>query len=223
MDAEPTGTKEALLLAAGELFAERGLAGTSVRAIARKAGANLAAVNYHFGSKENLYTEALRYVIRGHQREPLRNLVPDDATGLSRQELSNVLADIIRTRFADLMFSGRPAWRTVLAFRAIQSSSPALAALIDEDLGPDSRALCRFFRQFMPAVTEQEASLWALSLVGEGSFYLLARAAILMLLGKEKYDEDFIDAACRHAIERTIRALGLPEPEASFMKVRTRS
>lgn len=47
-------TKEHLLDAAERLFAERGLAQTSLRAITQEAGANLAAVNYHFGSKEAL-------------------------------------------------------------------------------------------------------------------------------------------------------------------------
>ena len=47
-------TKEALLDAAEELFAEYGFAATSLRAITAAAQVNLAAVNYHFGSKEAL-------------------------------------------------------------------------------------------------------------------------------------------------------------------------
>ncbi len=48
-------TKEQLLNVAEQLIAERGYAGTTVRAIANRANANLAAVNYHFGSKEDLF------------------------------------------------------------------------------------------------------------------------------------------------------------------------
>ena len=48
-------TKEQLLNVAEQLIAERGYAGTTVRAIANQANANLAAVNYHFGSKEELF------------------------------------------------------------------------------------------------------------------------------------------------------------------------
>ena len=47
-------TIERILDAAEELFAERGVADTSVRNITEKAGVNVAAVNYHFGSRENL-------------------------------------------------------------------------------------------------------------------------------------------------------------------------
>jgi AcrR family transcriptional regulator len=49
-----------LLTAARKLFAEKGFRRTSVRDIANEARSNIAAVNYHFGSKENLYREVFR-------------------------------------------------------------------------------------------------------------------------------------------------------------------
>lgn len=52
-----------ILDAAEHLFAERGYRGTSVRAITNRAGANLAAVAYHFGSKAELLAEVVRRVI----------------------------------------------------------------------------------------------------------------------------------------------------------------
>jgi AcrR family transcriptional regulator len=53
-------TREKLLDAAEVLFAEKGFATTSVRAITKKAGANLAALNYHFGSKAGLIEEVFK-------------------------------------------------------------------------------------------------------------------------------------------------------------------
>jgi len=52
-------TKTALLEAAKQLVAERGYAGTSVRELAAVSGTNLAAVNYHFGSREKLLDRAI--------------------------------------------------------------------------------------------------------------------------------------------------------------------
>jgi len=52
-------TKKALLKAARQLILERGYAGTSVRELAAVAGTNIGAVNYHFGSRENLLNEAM--------------------------------------------------------------------------------------------------------------------------------------------------------------------
>jgi AcrR family transcriptional regulator len=48
-------TRQRLLDVAERLFAEQGFEGTSMRALTSQAGANLAAVNYHFGSKEALF------------------------------------------------------------------------------------------------------------------------------------------------------------------------
>jgi AcrR family transcriptional regulator len=48
-------TKEQILIAAERLFAEHGFAGTTLRNVVSEAGVNLAAVNYHFGSKEALF------------------------------------------------------------------------------------------------------------------------------------------------------------------------
>ncbi|HNX51444.1 MAG TPA: CerR family C-terminal domain-containing protein [Thermoanaerobaculaceae bacterium] len=55
-----TQTRERLLDAAEMLFASRGFAATSVRHVTKAAGCNLAAVNYHFGSKLGLYQEVFR-------------------------------------------------------------------------------------------------------------------------------------------------------------------
>ena len=52
-------TKIRLLDASERLFAERGFAGASVRDIAEASGCNLAAMNYHFSSKEKLYQEVM--------------------------------------------------------------------------------------------------------------------------------------------------------------------
>jgi AcrR family transcriptional regulator len=52
-----TRTRERLLHAAEILFARRGYRGTSIRGITSLAGCNLAAVNYHFGGKLDLYRE----------------------------------------------------------------------------------------------------------------------------------------------------------------------
>ncbi|MEW5875898.1 MAG: TetR/AcrR family transcriptional regulator [Candidatus Zixiibacteriota bacterium] len=57
---ESTDTRTALLDAARHLFAMKGYDGTSIKDITTRAGANLGAVTYHFGTKDALYTETLR-------------------------------------------------------------------------------------------------------------------------------------------------------------------
>src|SRR5438034_5239947 len=52
---DAAATREALLAAGAELFAERGYDGVPVTAIAQRAGVNKAMINYHFGGKRKLY------------------------------------------------------------------------------------------------------------------------------------------------------------------------
>ena len=52
--------RDRLLDAAEDCFAEKGFEGTNIRDLTQKANSNIAAVNYHFGGKENLYIEVFR-------------------------------------------------------------------------------------------------------------------------------------------------------------------
>ncbi len=55
-------TKEQILNVAERQFGEKGFAGTTLRGVIREAGVNIAAVHYHFGSKEELFIAAVRRV-----------------------------------------------------------------------------------------------------------------------------------------------------------------
>ncbi|HSW82151.1 MAG TPA: TetR/AcrR family transcriptional regulator [Usitatibacter sp.] len=59
LDATSAGTKTRILDAAERLFVEHGFEATSLRSLTSAAGVNLAAVNYHFGSKEELFQAVL--------------------------------------------------------------------------------------------------------------------------------------------------------------------
>lgn len=66
----PEDARNRLLDAAEKLFCKKGFHAVSVRELTTEAGCNIAAVNYHFGGKEKLYTEMFRrqfeMMIQGH-------------------------------------------------------------------------------------------------------------------------------------------------------------
>lgn len=78
-------TATALLEAATALFAEHGYAGTSIRMITRAAGANLAAVTYHYGTKRELYGAVLWRVFEPLERD-LATVLSLDVAPLDRVE-----------------------------------------------------------------------------------------------------------------------------------------
>ncbi len=77
-------TREALIEAATLVFAEKGYEGGSIRDITRKAGANQAAVTYHFGGKEGLYREVLRTAFKALKESNV--LEPDNLDSLQATE-----------------------------------------------------------------------------------------------------------------------------------------
>jgi AcrR family transcriptional regulator len=71
---EMTGTKLALIEAASGLFAEKGFEVVSVREITGRAGANVASVKYHFGSREGLIDAVVARMVTPVNEERLRRL-----------------------------------------------------------------------------------------------------------------------------------------------------
>src|SRR5260370_1351185 len=62
-------TRDKLLEVAEQVFADRGYQAATIREIFVRAGANVAAVNYHFGDKLRLYTEVLQQSVRAAQKD----------------------------------------------------------------------------------------------------------------------------------------------------------
>jgi len=81
-------TRDRLLATARRVFALEGYAGASIRRITGEAGANLGAVTYHFGSKEELYYAVLRDVLT-----PLRERVLEACAspGTTRDRIGGVV------------------------------------------------------------------------------------------------------------------------------------
>ncbi len=200
-----SGTKRVLVDAAGELFAQHGMEGTSVRAIAEKANANIAAVNYHFGSKENLYTEVLRHVITSNVTRTLADYAAQIEASESVEEMMRIVGDIITDRFTTFFSNDDPEWHGKLLMRSLLEPSPSLQRIVDQVFAPEHRALERAISRICPGMTALEAQLMAFSLSGQIAFYVLARTAILIFLGKKNYDTAFLDAAREH-VSRIILA-----------------
>ena len=91
-----TDTKERILDAAERLFAAHGFAGTSLRAVTREAGVNLAAVQYHFGTKEDLLRAVLSRIVIPVNRERLEMLEEvEAAAGSDPPSLEGILEAFI--------------------------------------------------------------------------------------------------------------------------------
>jgi TetR/AcrR family transcriptional regulator, regulator of cefoperazone and chloramphenicol sensitivity len=115
-------TRQIILETAGELFAERGLAETPSKAIAVRAGTNIASINYHFADRDGLYRAVL---LKAHDRfinvAALRELA--DTSQPPRTKLHRLL---------ELLVGGavpQDRWHAKLLSREILSPSSHMMAL----------------------------------------------------------------------------------------------
>ena len=88
-------TRASILDAAERLYAERGFSDVTLRDIVAAAGVNLAAVNYHFGSKDELIAELFVTRSIATNRERLNELKAAEAAGGGRAEIDAVLRALI--------------------------------------------------------------------------------------------------------------------------------
>jgi len=112
-----TDTKQALMDAAEALFAERGFAATSMRDIATRARANLAAANYHFGSKRGLMEAVLERRVSPLNRQRLQLLDALERSANRRKvSLEAVLEALVgpALRMADRVPGGSPAFACLM-------------------------------------------------------------------------------------------------------------
>src|SRR5271170_2075161 len=104
--------RQRLLEAAGQVFAEKGFEGATVRDICKRAGVNIAAVNYYFRDKERLYIEAVKAASCGsHLHAAARAAGGADASPAER------LRGFIHAFVTRLLDPSRPVWHARLMMR----------------------------------------------------------------------------------------------------------
>ena len=88
-------TRTAILAAAERLYADRGFGDVTLRDIVAEANVNLAAVNYHFGSKDELIAELFVTRSLALNRERLRELRVAEDRGSSRANVADILRALV--------------------------------------------------------------------------------------------------------------------------------
>jgi AcrR family transcriptional regulator len=160
-------TRERLLDASERLFAERGFRSASVRDITREGACNIAAVNYHFGGKANLYREVFLRRLRALRKHRLESIESALARAGSDATLE-VLLEAFTTAFIGPLVeddNGRR-WVLLLAQEMIDPQLPP-ATFEAEMLEPMEKALVDALSQICPDLSREDAQLCMHSLVGQ--------------------------------------------------------
>ena len=169
---QPTfSTRERILGVAETLFARHGFAGASLRQVTAAAKVNLAAVNYHFGSKESLIEEVFRRRLDELNRHRLAALA--EVEGNPGHVLEDVLEAFIRPALEQSMDSaGGAAFVRVLA-RAYAEHDERLRKFLSDNYGHVLRDFATAFARLLPHLGKDEL-YWRLDIVAGALTYAMA-------------------------------------------------
>jgi AcrR family transcriptional regulator len=200
-------TRERLIDAAGRVFAERGYRGATMREIADRAGATLAAAHYHFGSKQDLYRE----VARAHFERLERRLAESGgaidaraAAKLSRPELVALLRGRVRTMA--LTFLEPDSLHATLMQRELADPNE-LPFIVRRWIDPIRRETEELLHCLAPALPDAAIEFAARSVMGQVIFYFTHRPALLLMMRRRAYPAGFLDTITDHVVAFTLGGL----------------
>jgi AcrR family transcriptional regulator len=208
-DVQVKSKREKLLDTAEEFFFEKGYENVSVRELTSAAGVNVAAINYYFQSKENLYRESVRRrlsfvaddLISAMKREIYRDDPPDLRTILSvyiNEYMGNILMVKEAGRFIETIS------------RDMSEGGIITDILIEEMVEPVHIILKDAITRVRPDLPEDKISLCIISIGGQMFHFMRAREIIRRITGKE-YNIEFLRRIVDHIIDFSLKGIGQTE------------
>jgi TetR/AcrR family transcriptional regulator, regulator of cefoperazone and chloramphenicol sensitivity len=195
-------TRDKILSAAGDVFAEHGFEGATIRMITDRAEVNVAAVNYHFRDKAELYN---RVLMDACSARAAWHDVMAEPTNSAEERLRSLIA-----HFLEYMLSpNRPAWKRRLMAREMANPTTALDELVEKNIRP-------FRDEFlMPTLREltagrfsrRQLSLLGASVMGQCLYFHLSRPIIERLNPDFKIGQAEIEEITEHITRFSLAAI----------------
>ena len=213
----PAATKDRLLDTAEALFMEHGFEATSLRSITAAAGVNLAAVNYHFGSKEELFETVLT-----RRLDPMNQERLDLLTALESEAAPRAVAceRILSAMFIPALRLARDPERGGKNFlrllgRAYADPAPFIRTFLSEQYAVMINRFKAAFGRALPEMPKKELS-WRLHFIMGALSYTLAGTDALKLIAELTPAETGNDEMLlRRLAPFLLAGLQSPVPESS--------
>ncbi len=208
-------THTRILDAAEELFMQHGFEGTSMRVLTSKAGVNLAAVNYHFGSKDALIEAVFRRRVDPMNLARIAELEKLEASGNPSAEkiIRAFIVPSLRL-VEDAKGGGRNFIR--LLGRSYSEPAKAIRALIGQLYAPAMERYKAALERALPHMPREEL-VWRMHFMFGTLAYTLAATDTVQLIAGCK-PEDRYDAALLEERLTAFLATGLNAPLKTSIK-----
>jgi len=186
-------TRRRLLHAAGEVFADRGFHKATVREITERAGVNVAAINYHFRDKAELYRAVLNdcHCNAHGSADP----APVATAGTPEERLRQFIDDFLHR----LLHPDRPKWKGLLIAREMTEPTGALDTLVEQSIRPHAQQLEQIVIELTGGrFSEDRVWMLSFSVVAQCLFYLHDRPLIERLHPKLAIHPPTIEQLVEH-------------------------
>lgn len=196
-------TRARLVEAAREVFAEHGFQCATVREICRRADANVAAVNYHFGSKHGLLSEALNF----NRLKALQS-----ATEMSDASPEMRLRMFIHDFMLMLLDENNASRQCQMMARELADPTPALDKIVIEAIAPLHEFIGRLVKEIVGRkMRDVDVRRCVYSILGQCLFYRNSHPVLQRLTPALHYDRKEIEAIARHIADFSLLALQVKE------------
>ncbi|HVP27771.1 MAG TPA: CerR family C-terminal domain-containing protein [Myxococcota bacterium] len=210
-------TQARVLEAASALFAERGFAGATIREIAERAKVNVAAGHYHFGSKLDLYLEAVgaQFAELDARLTAQAAKASDvDLDRLSRAEVEALLSRRLRTML-EFLLGPPPSPHGAIMQREMCDPSEALPVIVRELVLPQKRGLNLIVSRLAPSLSPRELDRCCFSIVGQLFFYRQMLPVLPLLFDLETLPASFVADSAAHVAAFALDGIAAAERRAA--------
>ena len=196
-------TRTRILHVAAEIFADFGFERATVRVICERASVNVAAINYHFGDKENLYIEVLKYC-----KALAFEKYPSDIDTKKSDSPEIRLKAFIKSFVFRILDEGPSSLFGRLVSREYIEPTNALDMLVEEAMRPTFALLAEIVGELLGRkAPEMKVRMCCASIVSQCLFYLYARHALARLFPGQQFGTAEMENIADHITSFSLSAI----------------
>jgi len=200
---ELNDTRTRIITAAIEVFLDKGYDSATTRDICSRAEANIAAVNYHFGSKDALRAAALEHIMSSNSDSyPLSEGLAEAA--YPEERLRRFIRNLLRLIFPE---DPEHARRSKLFWLELGNPSPALQPQVERFMRPIKETLEAIIQEIIGPVDSEILRLCVGSIVGPDLFIAQNRTIIDQLYPNSTYQPKDVERLAEHVYRFSLAGL----------------
>jgi AcrR family transcriptional regulator len=197
-------TKNKIISAAIEEFAEHGYHAATIRDICKRAGVNIAAINYHFSGKTELYRRSLEMVFAFKPPLPCADKIKSDS-GLKSVMQDWIKAFLYRGNDKKIL---KNRLMEKIAYHEMLNPSEIFDEIFDVYLKPDVVSLEKILRKGLPPGTsEKEIKMRVFSILGSCMFYFFHYRVVEKIWTEGDFLEDNMNMIVDHIAAQSLLGL----------------